>query len=458
MSVIQLPAFGWRPRAQQMSLWQYMQNGGRHAEIVWHRRFGKDDVCLHLSARATMIKPATYWYMLPMQAQARKAIWKAVNPHTGRRRVDEVFPHAMRKRTNDQEMFIELVNGSTWQVLGSDNYDALVGSPPFGCVYSEWALADPAAAAYLQPIFNENGGFQLFNTTPRGRNHAYRSLQAAQQSPKRFASVLTLDDTGVFTNEQIAEMRTDYRSRFGDEIGDAIFEQEYYCSFEIPVVGAVYGKEIRQAQQSGRICKVPRNPALPVHTFWDLGRADKTTIWFVQFAPGEVRVVDYLEKFGQPIDWYIKQLKEKRYAYGQMWLPHDANQQLLVSKRTVAQQMRDAGFNVFVVPKTSIAARIEATRQLFPIVWFDESSTQAGRDALVNYRYDVQGVPVFVGEGQEVQTFSPQPLHDWASHASDGFGYMAVALKEARQVIEHQTQPAARRMVTHSPGGDWMNG
>jgi hypothetical protein len=435
-----------------------MQNGGHHAEIVWHRRFGKDDVGLHWTARAAFQRPATYWYMLPMQAQARKAIWTAVNPHTGRRRIDEVFPHALRKTTRDQEMFIEFVNGSTWQVLGSDNYNALVGSPPAGCVYSEWALADPASAAYLQPIFNENGGWQLFNTTPRGRNHAYRSLQTAIHHPKRFGSVLTIEDTGVFSNERIEEMRADYRSRFGDEIGEAIFEQEYYCSFEIPVVGAVYGKEIRKAQQSGRITTVPFNPALPVHTVWDLGRADKTTIWFVQYMPGEVRVIDYLEKFGEPIDWYIEQLGLKRYPYGDMWVPHDANNNLLASKRTIAQQLRDAGYKVLTVPKTTIAERIEATRQLFPIMWFDEKRTSAGRDALINYRYDVKGVPIFVGEGQEVQTFSPQPVHDWASHASDSLGYLAVALRNPKDVKEHQTSPERKRMVTHSPGGDWLNG
>lgn len=456
--IIQLPAFDWRPRPQQMALWQYMQGGGRHAEIVWHRRFGKDDVGLHWTARAAFQRVASYWYLLPMQAQARKAIWKAVNPNTGRRRIDEVFPHGLRKSTNDQEMFIEFVNGSTWQVLGSDNYDALVGSPPAGCVFSEWALADPAAAAYLQPIFNENGGWQIYNTTPRGRNHAYRSLQAAMANPKRFGSVLTLDDTRAFSPAQIEEMRADYKARFGDEIGEAIFEQEYYCSFEIPVVGAVYGKEIRLAQQQGRIATVAFDPALPVHTVWDLGRADKTTIWFVQFRPGEVRVIDYLEKFGEPIDWYIGQLSQKKYPYGDNYLPHDAFAQLLASKRTIAQQLRDAGYLVKGVPKTSIAARIEALRQLFPIMHFDERRTQAGRDALVNYRYDVQGVPVFVGEGQEVQSFSPQPVHDWASHASDSLGYLAVALKEARQVKEHQTTPTAKRVVLHSPGGDWMNG
>lgn len=455
MTVITLPAFGWKPRPQQMAAWAYLQDGGRHAEFVWHRRFGKDDVGLHWTARAAFQRVATYWYMLPMQAQARKAIWKAVNPNTGRRRIDEVFPHALRKTTNDQEMFIEFVNGSTWQVLGSDNYNALVGSPPAGCVFSEWALADPAAAAYLQPIFNENGGWQIYNTTPRGRNHAYRSLQAAQQNPRRFASVLTLDDTKVFTTEQILEMRMDYQSRFGEEIGNAIFEQEYYCSFDIPVVGAVYGKEIRTAQAQGRIGVQPLDPAKPVYTFWDLGRADKTTIWFAQFEPGAVRVIDYLESFGKDIGWYADQLQAKRYPYGECWLPHDGNNELLASKRTVAQQLRDKGFKVLTVPKTSIATRIEAARQLFPIIHFDELRTQSGREALINYRYDVQGVPVFMGEGQEVQSFSPQPIHDWASHASDAFGYMAVALREGKARKEQPTKPAPQRV--NSIGGGWLN-
>lgn len=460
MSIIQLPAYGWRPRPQQMNAWHYLQSGGRHAEFVWHRRFGKDDVGLHWTARAAMQRVATYWYMLPMQAQARKAIWKAVNPNTGRRRIDEVFPLGLRRTTNDQEMFIEFVNGSTWQVLGSDNYNALVGSPPAGCVFSEWALADPASAAYLQPIFNENGGWQIYNTTPRGRNHAYRSLQAAMRHPGRYASVLTLDDTGVFSQAKIDEMRADYHARFGEEIGDAIFEQEYYCSFEIPVVGAVYGKELRRAQADGRIGHQPYDHTKPVHLFWDLGRADKTTIWMVQFEPGAVRVIDYLESFGKDIGWYANQLMNfYTYSFGECWLPHDAFNNLLASKRTVAQQLRDKGFNVMPVPRTSIASRIEAVRQLLPIVFFDEKRTNTGREALINYRYDVQGVPVFMGEGEEVQSFSPQPLHDWASHAADAFGYMAVALREPRERKPHKTTPAPHRVDNpHNPGGVWLNG
>ena len=90
-------------------------------------------------------KPATYWHMLPAYSQGRKAIWTAVNPHTGKRRIDEAFPHELRANTNEQEMFIRFKNGATWQVLGSDRYDAAVGSPPYGITFSEWALSNPAS-------------------------------------------------------------------------------------------------------------------------------------------------------------------------------------------------------------------------------------------------------------------------------------------------------------------------
>jgi len=137
---------------------------------------------MHRTAVAAFERVGNYWHMLPEYSQARKAIWDAVNPHTGRRRIDEAFPKELRRRTRDHEMQIEFVNGSSWQVVGSDNFNSLVGSAPAGIVYSEWALANPNARAYLRPIIAENRGWQIFITTPRGRNHAYTTLRAAQKN------------------------------------------------------------------------------------------------------------------------------------------------------------------------------------------------------------------------------------------------------------------------------------
>jgi hypothetical protein len=128
MAEVELP-FNWQPRSYQLPLWRYLEGGGTRAINIWHHRTGKDDVCLPWAAVSAFERPATYWHMLPEYAQGRKAIWAAVKPHTGKRRIDEAFPKALRE-TNENEMFIRFKNGATWQVVGSDRYDSTVGSPP----------------------------------------------------------------------------------------------------------------------------------------------------------------------------------------------------------------------------------------------------------------------------------------------------------------------------------------
>lgn len=443
MATIQLPN-NWRPRTYQRSAWDYLEGGGKHCEIVWHRRAGKDELGLHWTAVAAFQRTGTYWYMLPLASQAKKAIWNAVNPHTGRKRIDEAFPPEIRKRKNDQEMYIEFLSGSTWQVVGSDNFNSLVGSPPIGLVYSEWALSNPAAKAYLRPILAENGGWQIFNTTPRGKNHAYRTLMAAKEDPEAFAQVLTARDTGILSDEQLDRLLADYIKDYGEALGTAYFEQEFMCSFETPIMGAVYAKELRDA--ASRIRPVPYDPAKPVHIFWDLGRADKTAIWFAQLAPFEFRVIDYMEGVGKHIGEYIVDLQAKRYVYGDCWLPHDANNELLAAERTVAQQLRGAGFKTRIVPKTSIDTRIEAARLTIPMMYFDERKCEVGLDALRNYRYRVD---------EETKQFSKEPLHDWASHAADAFGYMAVALREPKPQRE-TPKPKRNIALGRVPQGYWM--
>lgn len=157
----------WRPRPYQRPLTDYLIGGGRRADVVAHRRWGKDEVALHWTAWSIVDDVGVYWHLLPELGQGRRAIWDAVNPHTGEKRIDEAFPKTMRRRTLDGEMKIEFDNGSVWQVLGSDSYDALVGAPPRGVVFSEWALARPDAWTYLRPILAENGGSKGWSSRSR---------------------------------------------------------------------------------------------------------------------------------------------------------------------------------------------------------------------------------------------------------------------------------------------------
>lgn len=444
MARVRLPANGWAPRGYQRPLWDYLEEGGKRAFAVWHRRSGKDDVCLHRTAIAAHERVGTYWYMLPEQAQGRKAIWDAVNPRTGKRRIDEAFPDELRDTTRSQEMLIKFKSGSTWQVVGSDNYNSLVGSPPVGIVASEWALAKPAAWAYLRPILQENGGWAVFNTTPRGKNHAHRMLEGARDDPGWFTQVLTAKQTDVFTPEQLEQEKRELMREYGASVGLQMFDQEYMCSFDQPVVGAIYAAELSDAKADNRIRNVPYDPAIPVQTWWDIGGAgkggDATAIWFVQVLGAEVRCIRYYEANGQAFAHYVDVIERTKYRFSTHWLPHDARAKALGTGKSI-QEMADEQLpgKVAIAPAVNVEDRINAARMMFPRVYMDATNCADGIDALSNYRREWV---------DKLGQLSAQPLHDWASHGSDAFGEIALTVKEA-------PKPRPKRESRMHVGGVW---
>lgn len=437
MTEIEIP-FNWRPRKYQRRLWSYLQNGGTRAVPVWHRRSGKDEVFLHWTARSSLRRRGNYWHMLPEAAQARKAIWDAVNPHTGKKRIDEAFPPQIRAGTNGTEMKIELVSGSIWQLVGSDNFNSLIGSPPVGLVFSEYAVANPRAWDYLRPILAENGGWAGFPSTPRGKNHLWTLYEMATGNPAWFAERLTVDDTGVLGPAVIAEERASGMSE--DEI-----RQEYYSDFNAAIKGAYYGKLMREADQQGRIGKVPWDPKLLVHTSWDLGISDSMAIWFWQLAAGECRLIDYYESFGMGLEHYAKVLKEKPYVYGDHIAPHDADVADLSTGHSRQQTMAGYGIHWRVMPRVGqVSDRIAAARGILPRCWFDAEKCERGIEALRQYSCDYN---------PETQIFSDRPKHDWTSHGADSFGEGARGLPD-----QSYTPPKRERYTRHSKhGGTWMS-
>jgi hypothetical protein len=167
--------YRWQARRYQLRLIHYLAKGGKRAVVVWHRRAGKDSVALNWIAQAAVQRTGTYWHMLPEARQGRKVVWDGID-RRGRRMIDQAFPPELREgKPNDTEMRLRLRGGSVFQVVGSDNYDALVGSNPVGVVFSEYSLARPAAWEYLRPILAENGGWAVFIFTPRGQTTGRRT-------------------------------------------------------------------------------------------------------------------------------------------------------------------------------------------------------------------------------------------------------------------------------------------
>ena len=184
--------------------------------------------------------------------------------------------------------------------------------------------------------------------------------------------------------------------------------------------GAVYARELREAQEEGRICKVPYDPVKPVDVFFDLGWADHTAIWFAQTIGLEYRVVDYLSDNQRSINHYMKELQDKPYIYGRVFLPHDARAKQLGTGKSIEEIMRAAGWRVNIVPMLSIEDGINAVRTIFPNLWFDEDKCADGLQCIRHYRYEVD---------PDMGTFKRKPLHDAASHGADALRYLAVSLK-----------------------------
>jgi len=436
--MITLP-HNWAVRDYQLPLWRALGEKKR-ALAVWHRRSGKDAVMLHHNAVAAFERVGNYWYLMPEYSQCRKALWDAVNPHTGKKRIDEAFPREIRKKTLEQEMKIEFTNGSSFQLMGSDNYDSLVGSTPVGVSFSEYALSNPSSWGFIRPILLENNGWGLFNSTPRGKNHLYRMLQMAENSDDWFSQVLTAEDTGVFTPEELQNELNELVAEHGEEYGKALWLQEYFCSFDAALPGSIWGDSATKLETSGGLTSVPHTKGYPVHSAWDLGHDDDTAIWFYQVVEGEIRVIDYHENNFKDVDYYAEYLrdqgKNRHWRYGIHWLPHDARPKRMgMGGKTVLQQFIDHAGQIesesnykigsfAITPSFSREDGIQAARKTFKSAKFDKNRCEKGFDHLKAYRrkYD-----------EEKKTFSKEPVHDNHSHSADAFRYLSLTWKESRK-------------------------
>ena len=449
---IRIP-FNWEPRSYQKKAWNYwVRDGGKHFELVWHRRSGKDEIALHGTCVKAHERIANYWHMLPLANQVRKAIWEAVNPRTGKRRVDEAFPDAICAAKRDSDMLIKFRNGSTWQCLGSDNYQGAIGATPAGIVYSEWSQANPSSRAYLRPILLENGGWQGYITTPKGKNHAYNTFKSAKKLSDAFAQMLTADETDVFTAEQLTSDKQEYIDTYGDSLGTALFLQEYYCSFDAAILGSIWGGELAKVEKEGRFTQCSHDPGYQVFTAWDIGRTDATAIWFYQVIGGEVRIIDFYQNNLKDPDHFAGQLLGKEvqidligneivvtygedlgckhrqaYDYKTLWLPHDAKAKTFAAKgKSVEEQLLKVfGWGkIRIVPNLSKYDGIQATRNLLRRAIFDEC-TDEGFEAIKQYRYEWN---------DDKKCFRDTPVHDWTSHPADALRYLAIAWKEEYEV------------------------
>jgi phage terminase large subunit len=411
---IQLP-HAFTPRDYQRPVMRaFLEEGVKRGVCVWHRRAGKDKTFVNIMATKMAERVGSYFYYFPTAAMGRKILWDGMDG-AGMKFLDH-FPAGFIRRKNETEMSFEAVNGSIFRIIGTDRLD-VVGTNPVGCIFSETSLQNPLGWDYVRPILAENGGWALFNGTPRGKNWFHDLVKMAQDNPGWFCEVLGVDVTKAISAEAIEEER---RAGMSDEM----VQQEFYCSFTAAILGAIYAKQMEQAEREKRIGVVPHDGGLPVWTFWDLGAPLNTAVWSAQFVGREVRLLAC--DVGK--DWTLAQrvaeMTARGWAYAGHIVPHDAGARQRSGLKFYEELERAGLKNVIVLPSGSVEAGINRVRAMLPAMSFDKEACALGIKAMEAYHMEIdeKRSTTFLAK------FRDAPCHDWSSHPCDAIRYLAEAV------------------------------
>lgn len=443
MAVVKV-SFKARPYQQEVIKW--FREGGKRAVCVWHRRAGKDRTATFIESELACKRVGLYWHALPEYAQARRVIWDALT-RDGQRLIDISFPKEIVKKRHEHEMKIELINGSIWQPVGADNFNSLVGSNPVHVTYSEYALMAPAAREYLRPIIAENGGSELFISTPRGYNHFHDLYEHAVGNPLWHTSRLSVYDTGVIPAEVLDEERR--------TMPEELFRQEFECDFSAANVGAILGRWVEAAEKEGRVnddVDYDRNGA-DIEISSDIGFRDTATWWFWQRRADGFALVDYDEDSGLDAPEWCERLKEKMLQrgmkLGRIWLPHDARAKTFATQYSVIEQFlqRFGADTCRIVPQTKKQDKINAARHVMAQCHFAKQRCHKGLMGLRAWSFEWNA---------ETRQFSRDPKHDWASHPGDGFAEGALMMQ--KYVKEKKNKDMMPEGVKELAGGGFSLG
>lgn len=414
------------PRSYQIPILDALENKGyRRVLAIMPRRAGKDVTAFNFCIRYLLKNVCVIYYIFPTYSQGRKIIWESIT-NSGQR-ILEYIPDEVIESTNSQEMKIRFKNGSLFQIVGSDNFDSLVGTNPKVIIFSEYALQDPRAYQYLRPILAANDGIACFLSTPRGKNHLYELYQMAINNPEWFVYKLSLDDTKHIPLIEIE------RERAEGIMSEDLIQQEYYTSFEMGVEGSYYAKYIDRMRVNGQIGMVPWEPGFKVHLAIDIGVRDSTTIIWFQTIGTTCRIIDCYDKNKEGLEHYVGVINSKPYTYGKFIAPHDIKVKEFGTGMTRLEKARQLGINFIVAPDLSIMDGIEAVRSTLPKIWIDEKCVPLIK-ALEGYRQEFDA---------KRRVYKPNPLHDQNSHYADAMRYLCISLpktRDGKSAEEHEKQ------------------
>ncbi len=379
----------------------------RWAVVVAHRRAGKTVACVNeLIKQALTFKgdDGRFAYVAPFYRQAKMVAWDYI------KRYSSVIPGI---NINESELRIDYPNGSRIQLFGADNADALRGLFFDGIVADEYGDWKPSVWGYvIRPALADRGGWAVIIGTPKGRNQFWEIHQHAQVNDDWLALTIKASESGLLPETELNALRL--------ELSEDAWRQEMECDFDAALPGAIWGKELYQLEQEGRVKQDLYDPALKTYAVMDLGFSDDTAIWWFQVGK-EPRVIDCYASSGMPISHYNEVLRSKKYNYGEwLYLPHDARAKSLQTGRSIEQQFTALNWQPRIVPEMGLMDGIQAARLTLAECFFDEK-TREGIETLKQYQREYD---------EDKRCFRDRPRHDWTSHYADGFRYFSLIWRE----------------------------
>lgn len=395
----------YAPREQQGKIHDALDSH-RFVVVVAHRRMGKTVSALnHLIKDAIENKREAprYAYIAPTYTQAKRVAWDYLLKYT----------QPLSATPNHSELRVDFY-GRRVSLYGSDNFDSLRGQYFDGVVLDEFGDQDPKIwNEIVRPALADRGGWALFIGTPKGANH-FKDLRDRAEAEDGWSLLeFKASQTGIIPQEELHAAKR--------EMGNDKYAQEFECNFNAAVEGAYYGATLNELEEKGRFCDISRDDLCRTFTAWDLGVSDSTAIWVCQAINKEYRIVDFVENHGQGLEWYVNWLKENRWHTAEHILPHDVEVRELGTGKSRKEMLESAGLDITVAPRMSVADGIQAVRRMLPMCWFNVPRVKQGLDCLRNYRRDYD---------EKRNVYFDKPLHDWSSHASDAFRYLAIGITE----------------------------
>jgi hypothetical protein len=395
----------YKPREQQLAIHELMDSK-RFGVVVAHRRMGKTVSAInHLIKDALLNQKEAprYAYIAPTYGQAKRVAWDYLVK----------YAEPLGGTSNISERRVDFW-GRRIQLFGSDNPETLRGQYFDGVILDEIGDQNPKIwTDIVRPALADRKGWCLFIGTPKGHNHFKELRDRAEKEEGWGLLEFKASETGVVDDTELKAAK--------NEMGEDKYRQEFECSFDAAVEGSYYGQILNELEDKKHMQEIPREEISRTFTAWDLGMGDSTSIWVAQLVGTEVRLLDYYENHGVGLDHYVKWIKDNDYLKAQHILPHDVRVRELGTGKSRLEMLEESGLEVKIAPRMGLDDGIQAVRRLLPRCWFNVPQVQNGLNCLRNYRRDYD---------EKRKIFFERPLHDWSSHGSDSFRYLALGLDE----------------------------